>query len=96
MNKPWQIYALRDMPDDGAAEAGRQMVEFLWSSEECCDSCAYRAGTIPNQCAGTIMDALGCAASGEPFYCHNTGQICEGWKATQKKKPAKENPCVAP
>ncbi len=75
-----------NMPTESGAAAGKMLANLFGDAEACCKSCAYRAGTIPNQCPSTIMDALECASTGEPFYCHNTGQPCEGWKATQKAK----------
>ncbi len=76
-----------NLPTTDGAECGKQMSEFLRiDPEKCCSSCAYRKGTIPNQCPPTINDALVCAASGEPFYCHQTGMECTGWKQTQEAK----------
>ena len=35
-----------------------------------CNDCAFRAGTLPNGCEETLMDAMKCAVEGKPFYCH--------------------------
>jgi hypothetical protein len=35
-----------------------------------CDDCAFRAGTDPNGCVETLMDALKGLMECEPFYCH--------------------------
>jgi hypothetical protein len=48
---------------------------------ERCLTCAFRAGTIPNGCAPTLMDAIKCAIEGAPFYCHEQrGKLCSGWR----------------
>jgi hypothetical protein len=52
--------------------------------DERCSTCAFRAGTLPNGCPGTVMDAIKCGLEGEPFYCHDrrrAGQTCHGWFA---------------
>lgn len=52
-----------------------------------CTTCAFRAGTMPNGCPTTVMDALKCAMEGVPFYCHErklpNGErdFCAGWYA---------------
>lgn len=53
-------------------------------ADERCATCAFRAGTLPNGCAETVMDAIKCGMEGEPFYCHDkrrAGQTCHGWFA---------------
>lgn len=35
-----------------------------------CYDCAFRAGTDPNGCAETLMDALKCVVEAKPFFCH--------------------------
>ncbi len=37
-----------------------------------CNSCAFRAGTFPNGCTETVLDALKCVMEGVPFYCHQS------------------------
>jgi hypothetical protein len=51
-----------------------------------CASCAFRAGTFPNGCAATTMDALKAVIEGAPFYCHHDRSadgsptaFCAGW-----------------
>lgn len=41
-----------------------------------CDDCAYRLGTVPNQCLPTVANALKCASEREPFFCHKN--VVEG------------------
>ena len=61
--------------------------------DERCATCAFRKGTIPNQCVDTLMDATKCVLELDPFYCHDkgrTGHVCFGWYAmvaTSNKKP---------
>ncbi len=35
-----------------------------------CNDCAFRAGTDPNGCPETLMDAVKALAENVPFYCH--------------------------
>lgn len=55
--------------------------------DERCKSCAFRAGTVPNGCAQTMMDALKCVIEDVPFLCHvntyrdGSPKICHGWFA---------------
>lgn len=35
-----------------------------------CGDCAFKAGTVPNGCPETLMDAVKALAEGVPFYCH--------------------------
>lgn len=51
-----------------------------------CDDCAFKAGTDPNGCEPTLMDAIKCAVENIPFFCHkgvaDGGPVkapCRGW-----------------
>ena len=47
-----------------------------------CGTCAFRAGTVPNGCTATLLDAIKCAIEGVPFYCHEDKageRPCAGW-----------------
>ncbi len=46
---------------------------------ERCQSCAFRAGTIPNGCPPTLAQAVESIRTGEPFYCHEQPIPCAGW-----------------
>lgn len=46
-----------------------------------CGDCAFRAGTLPNQNAATVMNALKCVVEGETFYCHKG--VPEGEEASR-------------
>ena len=80
----------------GIARMTEPCVQKLASQDEPderCVTCAFRAGTPPNRCADTLLDAVKCVVEHEPFYCHvNKGAICHGWfavVATTKHAPGK-------
>ena len=59
-----------------------------------CQTCAFRAGTIPNGCEQTLGDALKCAMEGSrDFMCHqDTTQqtVCHGyfaWRVLSLDRP---------
>jgi hypothetical protein len=66
-----------------------------------CKSCAFRRGTIPNQCADTLADAIKCVMEHVPFLCHEhpagskpTG-LCAGWAFAEhalRDKPTRKMP----
>lgn len=60
---------------------------------ERCATCAFRAGTMANGCAATLMNALKCAMEGEEsFYCHEKnreGCVCAGYLALRFSQPVK-------
>lgn len=58
-----------------------------------CKSCAFRAGTIPNQMAGTLVEAMHCVIGTDPtpFCCHQTldadgrpTMLCAGYVLVKK------------
>ena len=65
-------------------EEERQRERFPNAKPPCAD-CAFRAGSIPNGCPGTLMDAVKALAECIPFYCHHgldSGQptrLCAGY-----------------
>ena len=57
---------------------------------ERCRTCAFRAGTVPNGCGPSLMDALKCAAGGGDFLCHEhgrKGQLCAGFQMMRFDNP---------
>ncbi len=50
------------------------MVEAYPEIPDRCKTCAFREGTIPNQMAGTLVEALNCVVGLDPanFGCHQT------------------------
>ncbi len=80
------------LTDKAIAEA---TVTFPGLTDERCKSCAYRGGSIPNGCAETVMDAIACAVTREPFWCHlrfhadgSPMDLCAGWAALQSSSVA--------
>lgn len=66
-------------------EEERQREQFPNAKPRCAD-CAFRAGTLPNGCPETLMDAIKALAECVPFYCHhafdNDGsptRLCAGY-----------------
>ena len=66
-----------------------QHLEAHGEPDERCKSCAFRAGTVPNGCLQTMMDATKAAMEQTPFLCHverypdGSRKLCAGWLATQ-------------
>lgn len=65
---------------------------------ECCKTCAFRLGTVPNGCVQTQLDALKCVMEGIPFFCHQreNGKItnvCHGWFAA-RQAPGVKGKCI--
>jgi hypothetical protein len=60
-----------------------------------CLTCAFRAGSMPNQCAGTGKVTLDCLLRADTFGCHHgmkngePSKLCVGWVAALKA-PFKE------
>ncbi len=64
-----------------------------WDHDERCVSCAFRAGTIPNGCAQTQLDALKCVLEKQTFGCHVArdglpagAHACMGWFAAMQAR----------
>lgn len=85
---------IRNRPTDLGREYGENLARFCDQAEpevrkefpdhaKRCKSCAFRAGTIPNGCEPTVMDATKCMLEHKPFYCHETKSanppLCAGW-----------------
>lgn len=97
---------VKNRPTDLGREYGENLARFCDMAEadmrrqfpdhpERCKSCAFRAGTIPNGCEPTVMDATKCLLEGLPFYCHESKgdekPLCAGWALMQTAdhKPVK-------
>jgi hypothetical protein len=80
------------------AESAVSRVAAMGDPDERCATCAFRLGTVPNQCGDTLSDALKCVVEKEPFYCHDKkrkGFPCHGWFAAAvitKDMPAGKAP----
>lgn len=70
-----------NLPSEEGAALGAQMARAADMVEEAqrkrgltmlprCDDCAFRAGTLPNRCLSTLVDATKCVLEAKPFYCH--------------------------
>lgn len=75
--KPGEPVMLNEPTPEGAA-LGRELAR-LCDGEEArgaptvrkrCDDCAFRLGTVPNQCPSTLMNAVKCIAERDEFFCH--------------------------
>lgn len=93
----------RAMGEQMARLCDREAAKFIrddeWQEDERCASCAFRAGTVPNGCLQTQLDAMKCVLEHKPFYCHATEKpgtnVCAGWFASVqavKDEPAKVCP----
>lgn len=59
--------------------------------DERCQSCAFRAGTVPNGCLQTQLDVMKAVAEDIPFMCHQhldqrgrPSKVCHGWFAARR------------
>lgn len=73
-----------------AADIGSAILEKMGEPVECCKTCAFRRGTVPNGCAQTQMDVMKAVLEGKPFMCHvnkisgGGRDICQGWFAARQ------------
>ena len=68
------------------AAKGVQLLASEGEPDERCKTCAFTAGTVPNGCLQTQMDALKATVEGVPFLCHQAnkaGEPCWGWYASR-------------
>lgn len=79
-----------------AADIGFAILEAAGEPVECCKSCAFRRGTVPNGCAQTQTDVMKAVLEGKSFMCHvNTIEggmrdICQGWFAARQHPNIKD------
>lgn len=86
-----------NLPDIFGACNGAGLTDRIDQSK-LCDTCAFRLGTIANQCAPTTCDADYCAHPGErPFLCHEheegeePSKACAGFAQLRaRRKPLAE------
>lgn len=67
-------------------EPAIRYLQLQGEPDERCRSCAFRAGTVPNGCLQTQMDALKAVVEDVPFLCHQhdrKGWPCHGWFAAR-------------
>ncbi len=68
-----------NLPSEEGRLMGAELARLTGPCPNACESCAYRLGTIPNQSATTVTDALECTLNGDVFACHVDGKPCRGW-----------------
>ncbi|WP_312531681.1 hypothetical protein [Comamonas sp.] len=62
-------------------------LEAQGEPDERCNSCAFRAGTVPNGCMQSMADAVKATLEQTPFLCHvdrladGSHKACSGWLA---------------
>ena len=96
--KPSPSDKVPNRPTPEGRELGTQLARFCDAADaelrqhfpkaaERCASCAFRAGTVPNGCEMTLMDALKCLNENVPFMCHEVPhdtepvRLCAGYAA---------------
>lgn len=75
--KPGEPVMLNAPTPEGAA-LGRELARLCDGAEakaspsarKRCDDCAFRLGTVPNQCPSTLMNAVKCVVERDEFFCH--------------------------
>lgn len=68
------------------AEKGVAIIVSEGEEDERCRSCAFTAGTVPNGCIQTQMDALKAIVERVPFLCHQADRKdrpCAGYYQAQ-------------
>jgi len=73
-------------PSPEGAGLGAEIARLAGDVPDACHDCAFRVGSVPNQCAATVSDALKSVLDGDLFYCHHgEGKLCEGWIKSRKQ-----------
>lgn len=69
---------------------------------ERCKTCAFTAGTVPNGCENTLMDAIKCVVESIPFMCHQhfdengaPTELCAGFAILQNTTISRDPKTVA-
>ena len=95
---PDDATTVENLPTPEGRELGRELarladiaearrLEQFPNAHPRCGDCAFRAGTDPNGCVETLMDALKCVVEADPFFCHRhlrdgePKQLCAGFAA---------------
>jgi hypothetical protein len=100
--------SVRNRPSDEGRAMGEQLARFAevaerrWAGEGAgfvpvrCKTCAFRAGSIPNGCTSTVMDATKCMLERIPFLCHERDGLCGGYLLLVGGEPSPATPIEAP
>jgi hypothetical protein len=83
----------RNRPTELGREAGFHLARLCDDAERSreplhprCRTCAFRAGSLPNRCEATVLDAHKCLIEDIPFMCHERkGKPCSGWVTMRMK-----------
>lgn len=100
----------RNRPESAGFALGAELARFVDRAEsenrlqgfempERCSTCAFRAGTAPNGCVTTVMDATKCMIEHIPFMCHHdrSGETtCAGFLAIMADRGPDAVPGIAP
>lgn len=76
---------VRNEPSPEGAELAAELARFADAEyvktgrDTRCETCAFRLGTVPNQCLATVANALKSAVEKDPFLCHESDRPCGGW-----------------
>lgn len=84
----------RNRPTDLGRKAGAHLARLCDNAEQSrmilqprCTTCAFRAGSIPNGCEATVLDATKCMIEDIAFMCHERkGKACSGWLTMRMAK----------
>lgn len=81
-----------NLPDLVGALMGISIASGI-DQDKVCESCAFRLGSIPNQCSSTVNDVFYCAEGDSDFMCHeNIGddgkctRACKGYAQYLKQQ----------
>lgn len=73
------------------ADAEWRALAATGEEDDRCKTCAFRAGTVPNGCPQTQLDAIKAVLEDVPFMCHShtdskgrCDRICGGWFAVRR------------
>lgn len=68
----WHPHAAEkiNIPSIQGALLGVGVAASIAKDAGACGGCAYRLGSIANQCASTVLDCNSTVENGDKFYCH--------------------------
>lgn len=75
------LFAMMEGFQNAAQETIKGGEELL----KMCDGCAFKKGTEANKYSFTVLTAIECVLTSQPFYCHKRfcqngeEKLCNGW-----------------
>lgn len=72
-----------NLPTAAGAVLGQELARVTGEVPGCCPTCAFKLGTVPNQCDTTVKEAIDCVFENVPFHCHHDAKPCRGWLAAR-------------